>query len=378
MLRNYRRQRAARKRLQETISHARGVYNYRRDLMPPQTAAQLAAVLASAERDARRCSVDQAEAHQQLLLESVSDWLPRRRGAWAENFEVLLVAFGVAMAFRCYFFQPFKIPTGSMQPTLYGIHSIEREAPSWSDKMPIKPIKWLITGAWYREVRVTAGGKVGLLPHDDSKPGYTCLVVAGKRYFVPSDAVRSRPEELKIDSQGRVASGTRMWSGTVYAGDHVFVNRMAWNFRRPRRGEVMVFSTRDIHGLPQGTHYIKRMAGLPNDEIGIDPPNLLIDNQPVQEPYTIRRIAARERLAAWAPPYDGFQVIGNQPADHAVPLRTARDRIRLGPEEYYALGDNTGNSRDSRYWGPVPESNLLGPASIVYWPFLSPRRGLIH
>jgi signal peptidase I len=41
----------------------------------------------------------------------------------------------------------------------------------------------------------------------------------------------------------------------------------------------------------------------------------------------------------------------------------------LGEREYYALGDNTGNSRDSRYWGPVPEEKLLGPAAIVYWPF---------
>jgi signal peptidase I len=41
------------------------------------------------------------------------------------------------------------------------------------------------------------------------------------------------------------------------------------------------------------------------------------------------------------------------------------------------MGDNTGHSADSRYWGSVPERNLLGPACLVYWPFTSPRWGLI-
>ena len=43
----------------------------------------------------------------------------------------------------------------------------------------------------------------------------------------------------------------------------------------------------------------------------------------------------------------------------------------LGPGEYLALGDNAGNSKDSRYWGPVPEQNLVGPAFFVYWPLLN-------
>ena len=51
--------------------------------------------------------------------------------------------------------------------------------------------------------------------------------------------------------------------------------------------------------------------------------------------------------------------------------------MTLKADEYYAMGDNTGNSRDSRYWGPVPERNLLGPACLVYWPFTSPRFGRI-
>jgi signal peptidase I len=51
--------------------------------------------------------------------------------------------------------------------------------------------------------------------------------------------------------------------------------------------------------------------------------------------------------------------------------------VLLSPGFYYAMGDNSFNSFDSRYWGPVPERNLLGPASVVHWPFTSPRWGWI-
>ena len=50
----------------------------------------------------------------------------------------------------------------------------------------------------------------------------------------------------------------------------------------------------------------------------------------------------------------------------------------LGPGEYLALGDNSDNSLDSRYWGAVPAENLLGPATFVHWPFTSPRWGSIR
>ncbi|MDD5704288.1 MAG: signal peptidase I [Kiritimatiellae bacterium] len=376
MFQKYFRTRAARKRLRDLTSHARGLRHYRRDLMPAGAEERLAAVIAAAERTARR-GTPAAVADQAATLEKELDpWPPPRRGGWSENYEVLLVAFGVAMAFRCYFFQPFKIPTGSMQPTLYGIHSEERAAPGWLDRLPLKPFKWIVTGDWYREVRVGAGGQVIPLYQDDRKPGYIGLQVAGRRYYVPADAVRDRGA-IRLNRDMRVESGALLWAGIVHSGDHVFVNRVAWNFRRPRRGEVMVFSTRGIRGLPPGTHYIKRMTGLPGQTLAIQPPDLLVNGQIVTEPYTVARVARREKLAAWAPPYAGYQLIGEQPAEYAAALRRPGDQVVLGADEYYAMGDNTLNSRDSRYWGPVPERNLLGPACLVYWPFLSPRFGAI-
>ncbi len=375
----YRQLRKARKQLKELRSHARTIYHMRRDVVAPEQAGRLHQALQEARRQLRGEAAGVAAAAAALEAE-LGNWARLHRNGWAENFEVLLVALGVAMAFRCYFFQPFKIPTGSMQPTLYGIHSEECAAPTALDRHPFKALKWLITGSWYREVRVTAGGQVQVVPFDDRKPGYTALQVSGRRYYVPSDAVVVRRNVLNVDSQGRVAAGALLWSGLVHAGDHLFVNRILWNFRRPQRGEVMVFVTSDIPGLPPGTHYIKRMAGLPHETIAIRDPELLINGEPVTEPYTIGRVVRREKLADWAPAYAGYQTIGavGSGVDYEPALRTATDSVALGENEYYALGDNTGNSKDSRYWGPVPERNLLGPAAIVYWPFTSPRLGLIH
>ena len=181
------------------------------------------------------------------------------------------------------------------------------------------------------------------------------------------------PSALRdLRPNGTIPSGGILWSGTVKAGDHVFVNRVAWNFRRPRRGDVMVFSTTGIDGLPEGTHYIKRMSGLPGETVQIWPPHLVIDGETVTEPHTIGRMAAHERISPDEPPYAGYLLIATNAyikAEAPVPLCTHGDKVTLGPDEYYALGDNSMNSRDSRYWGPVPERNLLGPAAFIYWPF---------
>ena len=312
---------------------------------------------------------------------------PLSMAAFRENFDVLVIAISVAMAFRAYFYQPFKIPTGSMQPTLYGIHCqpCQPSQATWLDHPPFKLFKWLVTGESFKTIRAQVAGTVSFLPSDSSKkPGYMPVVVAGVPHYVPNDALEvdqyHRPRRLRggIENGAHVSAGTILWSGVVVSGDFIFVNRWKWNFRHPTRGEVMVFATTGITALQQGTHYIKRMTGLPQEELQIKAPNLLVDGQVVTEPLRIRQIANRERVWPGHPAYSGFNPSGaRQLYLPGKSLAQESDTVMLRRDQYYAMGDNSFNSYDSRYWGPVPERNLLGPAAVVYWPFTSPRWGRI-
>jgi signal peptidase I len=335
-------------------------------------------MMADARRGIRCGSRTEADAITEALSDLLNRLSPVRAfSAWRGNFEVVVIALSVAMAFRAYFYQPFKIPTGSMYPTLSGIASYEQAAPGTWDRLPLKLVNWLVTGDWYKEVRVKTGGQVSNVKNDDARPGYATIQIAGEKYFVPSDAFQ-RKQSLRVNSEGRIASGAVLWSGIVTDGDFVFVNRWMWNFRRPRRGEVMVFSTDRIRGLTPGTHYIKRMCGLPGETLSIRPPQLFINGDPVSEPARIGIISRREKIADWAPNYAGFTVPGLREAMGPKALPMAGDSVSLADTEYYALGDNSPNSLDSRFWGPVPERNLIGPATIVYWPFTSHRLGWIR
>ncbi len=448
--------RSARSQLKGAIRQANAIRNMQRDVAGEVNDRALCDVIASARQTYRngRTSGDMQKALEGLsaAVGPGTAWKPLHPNALAENFEVLVVAICVAFAFRCYFLEPFKIPTGSMQPTLYGIYSTDQAEPGFWDRHPFKVFKWIVTGDWYKDIHVMPGGSVqkvratvkpgyesfevaGKLYHVPTdavtdvqamiKPGFDTYEIAGKRYHVPAAAVtvsvpiagkvyhvpvdamtevlvnvKPRPDQFAIEIAGRryhvsadamtvelpssVAPGVKLWSGVVHAGDHVFVNRILWNFRKPRRGEVMVFNTGGIKGLPQGTHYIKRMVGLPGETIGISQPELIVDGKPVSEPYTIGRIVRREAAPhpeAGYPNYLGYQPIGAVPPS-AVPSRsplcTDTNTITLAAGEYLGMGDNTGNSYDGRYWGAVPAKKLLGPGAFVYWPFTSKRFGIIH
>jgi signal peptidase I len=141
----------------------------------------------------------------------------------------------------------------------------------------------------------------------------------------------------------------------VTTGDHVFVDKVRWNLTKPKRGDIIVFNTDGIATLPPKTHYIKRLVGLPNERIAIDPPRLIVNGQSITSPRGIERIVHTD------PGYRGYLLAGR--------LEAPADSVQLGPTEYFAMGDNTANSRDSRYWGAVPQENMVGPAFLVYWPF---------
>ena len=323
---------------------------------------------------------------------------PKSFQAGREWLDVLVVSISVAMAFRAYFYEPFNIPTGSMQPTLYGNHS-ETVSPDkvgvW-DTTPLRWGKWLLTGKMYENFRAPFAGMVQFRPTNTGHYDMRVVDSSGKtspRMLVPTDVLhptetgdgpyRQRGYSLPngIRPGDFVGKGQELWSGYVVTGDFLFVNRWLWNFRHPRRGDVMIFSTTGIEGLQQGTHYIKRMVGTPGETLSIREPKLYVNGAEATEPRRIGQISRRERFHPAAYPYAGFSPSHSDDPRYNVPGRTLpRDgaEVTLGPEEYFACGDNSPSSYDSRYWGPVPARNLCGIAGGVFWPFFSHRWGPIE
>ena len=121
---------------------------------------------------------------------------------------------------------------------------------------------------------------------------------------------------------------------TLHNGEFIVVNKLAYRFGNPQTGDVIVFHfPRD----PE-QEYIKRVIGLPGDQVEIVDRLVFLNGSPIQEPYIA------------APPNYG-------PASWSVPEGSL-----------FVLGDNRNNSSDSRTWGTVPLEYVVGKAFLVYWP----------
>lgn len=359
----YFRKREVRKNAHEVLRHAAHLRNLREDLMAEEALQVLfteETALASALRSGDLPAI---ETQSSRLLDLVGRLTPRRRFvSFREHLEIAVVAIVVAMGFRTYFIQPFKIPTGSMQPTLYGITYEQMDKPEWSDRMPFKLVRWFIFGEWYFEVHADGSGYVSpersMAAVQDTSQTY--FFIGPVRHRVPNAG------RLDIAINEYVSKGKLLWSGRKISGDHVFVNKLWWNFVPPKRGDIIVFGTDGIPTLPPKTHYIKRLVGMPSERISIDPPHIVADGNPVLDHELIGLISSREQG------YAGYTLVDpRKPGGKESLLKSPSDSILLPEHGYFALGDNTLNSRDGRYWGAVPEPNLVGPAFLVYWPFSS-------
>lgn len=362
-------------RAKKSLKTMRNEFRLYEDLLPEETRRALEERLVDVRQAIRCRETEDLPALLTSVQGELTEALPRSRWGWAsEWFDILVSSLAVAFCIRAYYYEPFQIPTGSMQPTLYGIHVEEAPGPTAWDRQPARFFKWLVTGERYVEVVAPTGGVVASV-RPSAKPGFTTLLLNGAVPLDVPDAAMDRVHQKLAATQGRVFLGQCLWRGYVRSGDFLFVNRWLWNLRHPRLGETIVFATQGIPGLPQNQHYIKRLCGRPGDEVELkaDDAHLWINGQAQHTPLRLEEIA--EHCMPWpgAPRYLGYR-----PAQPSVGFPAPQARFSLKRGEYLALGDNSGNSLDSRYWGTVPAKNLLGPAAFVHWPFTSPRWGRIR
>ncbi|MGA2028806.1 MAG: S26 family signal peptidase, partial [Verrucomicrobiota bacterium] len=260
--------------------HVLRLLNAQRDILSPQAIAavqikidELNATIAEGANNGKiRIKAEE-------LQFGAEKWLkPYPNAIWRENVEVLLVALAVAMGIRTFFIQPFKIPTGSMQPTLYGVTS-KNLLGDKNFQIPtgLERIKEWFEGISYVHVVAPADGKIDAL-----SPMRRFLIfnikqtisIGGVSHTIwfPPDFGEAPPGEDPLAYRAGLRQehfyhqGDDVIKLQVRAGDHLFVDRLTYNFRKPQRGEIVVFETkgipedrREVFNIPADEFYIKRL-----------------------------------------------------------------------------------------------------------------------
>jgi signal peptidase I len=376
---------------------ARKMEAYKRDLWDETTRTEFSAGIAALElanksRDAKR--IEDAARHLDGLCHK---YLPKIEDAgWRENVEVFLVAIVIALAVRTFFLQPFTIPTGSMQPTLNGILATATTEPPPNPLVQIAHTAflgrtWVNTVAKDDEIVATIEPakryyffeytKVStsrLTTHPD---GSKTNAAGGNVYFIhaPMNTVTGATSAFKVESMKTYKKGEPIARGYINTGDHVFVDKMSYHFRKPRRGDVFVFNTQSISkmgdpGPPPkrpSQFYIKRLTGTPGDELRIDPPALYLNGKVAEEAGLQRVMAQQDGYRGYSNAAEQIYATGEKIYTRMTYLSAPDASFTVPPKHYFAMGDNSFHSSDSRDWGPVPQENIMGRGIFVYWPFTS-------
>jgi len=374
--------------------HVWKMLQHQRDILKPDSVHSIQGGLA-AMSSALKSGASKAELKREmgLLEDAANRYLrPYPNPNWRENVEVLLVALAVALGIRTFFLQPFKIPTGSMQPTLFGIVS-EPLAPDFKIPTGLERIRQGLAGVSYVHFVADAQGRLERLypPVGIGKQGsifriYQKFDFAGKTHtlWFPPDCGTQRLDYRAGIQPGQVFKrGQDVFKLAVRSGDHLFVDRVSYNFRKPLRGETIVFETKGILTLPQDQFYIKRLVGMSGETIQIgDDRHLLINRTnrlDASTPHFEFVYGFNPKVAPADSQYSGHV---NQAVYRSVdginvvaPLFPTSDAAyQIPTDQFMVMGDNTMNSLDSRAWGTFPARNVIGKSCFVYWP-LSGRFG---
>lgn len=169
---------------------------------------------------------------------------------------------------------------------------------------------------------------------------------------------------------------------TLLIGDHVFVNREQFAprtrwlgpimpYREIHRGDIVVF----LSPAEPGLYVVKRIMGIPGDRIHLRDGVVYRNGEKLNEPYVIHQTGE----ISYNPYRDNFPAVppsefNNVTPDWelALPQHIQGEDVVVPPDSYFGMGDNRDVSLDSRYWGFIPQENVIGRPMFIYWSFETP------
>lgn len=396
-----------RKVAKELLQAANKIYHYRRDVIPEarlheldKAVGEIQSLLKTEDAVKLEAALDRLDA---LLRKIGGKMYPKT--FWNDNIEVALVAAIIVIGIRTFFFQPFIIPTNSMYPTYSGMNAVVYGEDGAKPGALNKLFRLATLGARHKAITAETSGRIELpiATGPDGGLRFFYELVKGRKFFVlpttrakftifvdgvahslvvpaefasemdavmrqsfsTAEAELRRPEGQNryamLQLPQRVEAGEDILRFDITLGDALFVDRFSYHFRKPKAGEPFVFRTDDIQheignhsGDYTNKYYIKRLAGVEGETLEIRDGTLLVDGEPRAEVEAFGRNARREGE------YLGYL--------NRMLLAEGRE-MKVPEGKFVALGDNSGNSLDSRYWGFVPEKAVIGKALFIYYPF---------
>lgn len=176
---------------------------------------------------------------------------------------------------------------------------------------------------------------------------------------VTNDGRRGTIRELAVDTGKKVRAGENAFAFDIMTGDQLFVDRISYNFVRPKVGDGLVFRTINIPYIEPPAKvtdkfYIKRLVGVPGDTLEVREPVLYRNGEPIEGSKAFGKNARRDG------DYPGYVNTGRLDVGQTATV----------PEHsFFAMGDNSPDSSDGRVWGFVPERDVVGRPLFIYYPF---------
>ena len=409
---------------------AEKVWAYRRDLLSDSERRDLQGRTEDL-RAKLRAKADAADL--KLSIEALEPVLERLGGkiypktSMIDNVEFFLVAALVVLGIRSYILQPFKIPTNSMWPSYYGMTADNLLVKHENPGLLARTFRLLAFGAFRYNIPAPQSGEVSAKFYGNGVMAYS-LVPGRKWLIVPTinkeytfyvngaeakvdvpqdfndfdkvvwetfygnaDGFRKAFEAAAAAGQleasdvpvgvnsdeshrafllhlGRtVTQGHSILRFDLLTGDQLFVDRISYNFVEPHVGSGFVFRTDHIPRIGRQDYFIKRLVGVPGDRLEIKAPMLYRNGAPITGSESFEKEAKR------IDSYPGYSDATTYGWDY---LR--RGQVMTVPKnKFFAMGDNSANSLDGRYWGFVPAKDVVGRPLFIYYPFTK-RWGFAH